>query len=259
MPYSRPIVTVPPPNREDPRWQCCESNENLDTIQVKKLRWYACKHCDYVSPANRLAHAKMHHKRIHENGGRAVRKKRKYKMDHDNNIVHNPVYQDHSVTMKQNINVPPALKPKQKKVFRPCKQQPKPQCARKIEFSEANNQATDTMLTSNTPADTKHYVCVAQFGATNGININMAKVTSPNGNLVPTSKSLADSFFNGAVLTPSKRILKNSMQDISPQIISVDDEQVDYDDYNIWTNTETTTETLDDAMFLLSEDNNFWL
>jgi len=42
-------------------------------------RWYHCLECDYST--NKLYHAKMHHQRIHQNGGKPIKGKRKFQTD----------------------------------------------------------------------------------------------------------------------------------------------------------------------------------
>lgn len=72
-------AAVPPPSRDDPRWAACRGCENLREIEIRVGRkWFACALCDYISPVNRLSHAKLHFWRIHVKGGKAMHRKRIY-------------------------------------------------------------------------------------------------------------------------------------------------------------------------------------
>jgi len=62
---------------EDREWQQSPHEGVLFSAATNKCRaMYACSKCAYV--ADRLYHAKMHHKRIHVLNGRAMPSKRKY-------------------------------------------------------------------------------------------------------------------------------------------------------------------------------------
>jgi len=53
--------------------------EKIEGLQIKSVDnklWFFCIHCDYNN--DRKYHAKMHFKRIHVNGGHALKNKRKY-------------------------------------------------------------------------------------------------------------------------------------------------------------------------------------